>query len=288
MKISAFVGIAGLAAVALSAPAFSAIPAADNADDPAYNGFSWANGSNGGFGFLPWAIQTAPGAGGGNAGTYTQNVGNSGLQDIGSPNRAWATFANGGNTPNKVAAHRRFDNTSSQFPASLVNLQTIAASMENSDNLNSGQTPGWVGMIFGSSGTIDPFGGGSTGTLNGAFGFGFRGGENTYKIYDAFGVFDTGLTFTNRGINVSFQMLNTLNGSYRATITPLGPSPQSPVVRNGQIFGAIDGFSFYNWGFNGGNGDDNFFNNISIVPTPGATALLGLAGLCGMRRRRQA
>lgn len=276
MRSSALLRAAGLAAaVIVAAPAFAALPASDNADDPAYNA-GWNSGSNGGTGWFPWVINVDQAQG--FAGTFTAGGGNGDLNNIKSPNRAWGTYANSNGTQ-KVAAYRRL--TGDAFnSANLVNGQKITIFQENG-NIQPG---GFVGMIFGPTnyGAFQPFSGGLSGTLNGQALFGFFGGDNNYKIVDALGTLDTGIGFTDAGLKVEFTLNNVNTGNYSLRVTRLSDSAVFN-FNNRQVSGGVDGIGLFNYDaeFN-----DQFFNSVALIPAPGAAALLGLGGLCAARRRR--
>lgn len=291
MKLRGFIVLAGLA---IAAPAFAALPASDNASDGVYSG-GLASGLNGGSGWLPWVVQTNGGAGA-FAGSYRSTAGaaggngasgNPGMSDIGSlpGNFAWGTFAGGTNTNGfgKFAAHRRL--TGDAFNTNnLVNGQTIGIGFEHS-NINISPS-GFAGVKFGGLQSIDPFTGGLTGTLTGNAMFGFQGGDTTYSIWDNSGKFDTGIAFSRRGLLVEFILVNDFLDLYNLRVTALDTNVVSNFNGRTKRGGGIDQISLYNWYTNGGGGQDAHFNQLSLVPAPGAAALLGLGGLMVARRRR--
>lgn len=283
MKISALVGVAGLAAVALSAPAFAALPANDNAEDAAayVTPNSWAFGSNGGSGWAPWNIQNNNGAAPFTGSFLANNAGNGDLDDVDTPPHAWGSYANGTGVQ-KFAAYRQLTGDGLFVSQNLVNGQSITIYHENGDI----QGGGYAGVHFGPTavGSLDPFAGGTVGALNGQASFGFFGGDNNYKIVDALGTLDTGIPWSNRGFAVTFTLINQNTGQYTMSITRLSDSANF-VFPNRQVNGGIFGIGLFNYDTEFGN---VYWNSVSIVPTPGSAALLGLAGLCGLRRRRQA
>jgi hypothetical protein len=139
-------------------------------------------------------------------------------------------------------------------------------------------------MTFGAANlsAFSPFSSGLTGSLNGQSLFGFFGGDANYKIVDADGTLDTGLGFTNRGLSVSFKLINVNTGEYNMRVIELVGN----VIHdyNGRhVNGGIDSIGLYN--YNAQN-NDAFFNSVSIIPAPGTLALLGIGGLIVARRRR--
>ncbi|HMN42157.1 MAG TPA: hypothetical protein PKE29_15030 [Phycisphaerales bacterium] len=267
---------AGLAVGAIASPTLASLPASDNADDAAYAG-GWNAGTNGGSGWFPWVMNVDQA--GGFAGTFQAGAGNGDLNNIKSPNNAWGMYGNN-NGVQKVAAYRRL--TGDAFNTNnLVNGQTITIFQEN----GSIQSGGFVGMSFGAANlaTTDPFSGGLVGTPNGQSTFGFFGGDANYRLTDADGALDTGIPFTDAGLRVDFQLLNSNLGSYNLTVTRLSDSMVFN-FNNRHINGGIDSIGLYSYDaeFN-----DQFFNSVSIVPTPASIGVLGLGGLLAARRRRR-
>jgi hypothetical protein len=271
-------GAAVAAAVAttlsFAAPARAAAPAADDAAQPPYAA-GWLAGQNGGAGFGPWIFFTQITQPNEGAGHFMANAGpNPDLNFIqtGGTGRAWGMFANeaftGGNDLQLAAAIRAF-----QSP--LLVGETFGVSFEHaliqSGNLNPEFGPrlgGWVGVTL-RSGTmsqfiadpLQPFG-----NISGSWGFGFQGGDQTYKIYDSLTPSGrpTAVPFTADGLRVEFTLLeqtdvNSYN--YRAVIR----SARTGVVLDtitGPVGGVLDAFGLYN---RNAELADVFFNSLFVV-----------------------
>lgn len=270
----------------------AAVTASDNADNAAYNS-GWNNGSNGGSGFQPWAFASF--ADSGQTGGFVATTSNTDLNAIRSPNRAWGSFSNQGFSP-RSAFYRTFSSSGPLDTDTLVNFQTVSVLLENG-GLQSGEVS-WVGVgLRSGTGNAEPFAGG--GTLNFAspsapFLFGFRGGQNTYRIFDAGGEFDTGIGFRNDGLRIEFQLLDRATGNYQLRVTTLFNTTTSTFNRSvgASAGGTLNTLGLYN--YNAGRpsdtgnlfGENAYFNSISVVPTPGVGAMLGLGGVMALRRRR--
>jgi hypothetical protein len=269
--------LSSLIVAALAGSAFAAIPNGDIADNSPYPTNNWTGGQNGGFGWGNWVHQVS--TGGAFAGAFTAGNSNGDLEDIKSPNHAWGSFANG-NGQQKFAAFRRLQGDDFNT-ANLVNFQSIIMSIEHGDIQNGGFAGmGWGARSFSNA---DPRASGLSGALFDQALFGFYGGQSNYTLQDALGTLDTGIPFTNRGLRVTFTLTNSLTGTYDLTVERLGPSPQVWNFNNRQINGGIDAISLYNFDAEFGN---VYFNSVSLIPAPGAAALLGLGGLLAARRRR--
>ncbi|MFM7374740.1 MAG: PEP-CTERM sorting domain-containing protein [Chthoniobacterales bacterium] len=151
--------IAAVMSVALTAGAFAASNASDNASTTNYPGGAWTTGSNGGSGFGAWTLTSTPA--GGFSGSYI------GGTALGNP-----TFGiySGGNAAATMLAYRPFTGgglTSGQaFSVSLANTATING--EIGLNLMSGATARW---------TLKFVGGGQNWLLNDGGGSDFSSGQ---------------------------------------------------------------------------------------------------------------
>ena len=268
------------AVVALVAgQSMASIPASDNADNAAYTvPGNWANGSNGGFGWGQWVFNTfVPTTG--SAGPFLGGAANTDLQDVKSPNHAWSSFANGAGSQ-AFAAYRRLQGDTFNT-ANLVNGQTVAIAVEHGDIQNGG----FAGVGFGapSFGVASPYSAGLSGTANFQALVGFFGGGTNYELRDAAGTVTTTIPFSNRGLLVEFTLLNTNTGDYTVRLTRIDTPSITQTISGRQVNGGIDAIGLYNY-------DTEFadvhFNNFSVIPAPGAAALLGLGGLLAARRRR--
>lgn len=254
--------------------AYAAAPAADDAAQAPY-ATGWAAGQNGGSGFGPWVFYTQITQPNEGAGHFMGNAGpNPDLNFIqtGGTGRAWGMFANeaftGGNDLQLAAAIR-------PFASPLQVGETFGVSFEHaliqSGNLNPEFGPrlgGWIGVTL-RSGTmaqfiedpLQPFG-----NISGNWGFGFQGGDQTYKVYDSLTPSGrpTAVPFTVDGLRVEFTLLeqtevNTFN--YRAVIR----SARTGLVLDtitGPVGGVLDATGLYN---RNAELADVFFNSLFVV-----------------------
>jgi len=244
----------------------------DNASEAVYND-GIQTGDNGGFGFGDWSEGVLLDEG--FAGNFPADTGGQ-LNTIGSgpAGDAWGTFANGGGV-NIWTANRAFANT-------LDVGQTFSIQMEN--GFIQGFGSGFAGVMLTSGGPVVdafPF----EGATPAALAIGFNGGDSTYSIWAGGDPLDTPTAVSSIGfteLGVQFDVTNLGGGDYEVRITDLtiGVS-DSLIVTLGAI--DLDGFAITNRQTADG---DVFFNNISIVPTPGVAVVLGLAGVVAGRRRR--
>ena len=119
--------------------------------------------------------------------------------------------------------------------------------------------------------------------------FGFKGGTDDYEFN---GVQAAGFAFTDGGLNVSF----TLNTPLTYTLTATKLNDNSSYTYNGTLASTagLDTISFQTNDSGHNPYHDFYFNNLSVVapaPEPSQAAaftvgLLGLGGLCLLRRRR--
>jgi hypothetical protein len=277
MNVRSLCGAAALAAVAAT-PALASIPNSDIADNntPYVASNSWAAGQNGGFGWGNWVHQISNPTG--FAGTYLADSSSGDLNNIKSPNYAWGSYANG-TGQQKFAAFRRLQGDDFNT-ANLVNGQSIIMSMEHGGI----QQSGFAGMGWGSRAftDADPQSAGLSGAIKDQALFGFYGGTANYTLTDSLGTLDTGIGWTDAGLQVTFTLVNAGSGSYNLTVKRLSDN-QVFNFNNRQIAGGIDAISLYNFDTEEAN---VYFNSVSLVPAPGAAALMGLGGLLAARRRR--
>jgi hypothetical protein len=276
------------AAAFIARPASAAPLAADDAAMPAYNGFSWASGSNGGTGFGAWAFSNST-ANGSEAGEF---IGNSTTNGAGHADGINTSNSDGGTNTN--AAFALYGNSGQQALASrnLSNPLTTGQSLDVSMDigyLNSGGDDGI--SLHNSSGTflfaLIYTGGGATDsfTITDGNGTNYLSSSNTGS--DASN--NAAITFAegNLGIAVVFTQLSST--TYSLKITPLGGGTTFTmthgVLDNGG--GAVGQFYAYN--NNAGSGspsNDYFVNSLAIVPEPTSLATMFVFGLGLLRRRR--
>ena len=249
--------ICGLALV------LSIVSHADLTADVASNyGGSWTSGSNGGTGFLPWAI--SDNNGGGNFAGFFIGDSNAGAGDINTGGVSFGLYANPASA--FVNATRAF--ASSPSPLDVFSFQMAL----NFDNGNKG---------------FDFFAGGDGTVLN--FNVGSGAGVSSSKsltpgisvVYDYGGddaIFDVIIAMTSAS-SFSYDISRTSSQGHQGTLF------------SGTVSGLTQtptGFGFYVSGTDAGGAPQNtlYVNNLSVVPEP-ATGLLvgiGLAGMALVRR----
>ena len=200
-----------------------------------------------------WAITLTSGDAGQN-GDFSGNSGTNGDgSGAGAGASAWALYANTGQTASAVYT---------LAGGGLSIGQSLSLDFDNG-NIDLG---GSVGMVLLNGGTE-------------AFAFTFTGGDANYSIFDG-ATTDTGVGFTDDGQNVSITL--TSAGTYSVDGTLL-----TGTFNNGQT--TIDEVRVFNFNAGAGGPSNLFFNNLSVtqVPEPSSSALLTLAGLALILRRRK-
>lgn len=229
----------------------SSLQAATNGSDKASNyGGTWTNGSNGGTGFSPWNLT------GNNNDNSTLFAGyflgdsTAGSGDINTAGVSFAVYANPGNA---------FANADRNFDSSLLSGQTFSLDLAvNFRNGNKGFN------LYDGATEI----------------FNFNVGSNMYSINGV----DTGLTYDAASVfHLSFTQTSLAGGTYT-------------VSRGANMFsntytGDASGFRLYNSGTDdGGNSNNLYFNNLTIVPEPSTLSLMACPAIFGawffIRRRR--
>jgi hypothetical protein len=230
-------------------PARGALFAADDAG----NYSSWASGDNQGTGFGNWNLSNTSGNSGQN-GAFLATSAN-GNCNILTDGKAWALYANSGQTANAIRP----------LTGSLSAGQQLLLRFDN-NSINSGGSVGF--SLQNSSGAN-------------RFEFYFVGGQNNYKV-NVGGEVDTGRAYTDQGLTLAFTQ-NGGNGysfSINGSVAFTGSSGTLAASDISQI-------RFFN--FNAGSGDNfNFyFNDLQVVPEPTSWALLGFGAVAagaGIRR----
>ncbi|MGL1959388.1 MAG: PEP-CTERM sorting domain-containing protein [Colwellia sp.] len=240
--------------------------ASDNANN---YGDQWLG--NGGFGFDAWEfiIDQADG----NSGNFlASKSSNDDLNHIASnpSNKSWGAYANGDGF-NQFEAYRSFSNNSLNQVGDIFQL-----SFEHGDIINGGS----VGFVLRNENIHDTIG---DYNQQSRFEFGFIGGGQHYSIFDGQGVIDTGIDYTDAGLNLTFTLLS--ENLYQLDI--YNAFDDSLIQsRNGNLkgSGSIDSVALYNRDAEHANA---YFNSMSInyessaslpVPEP-STWLLLLLGV---------
>lgn len=195
-----------------------------------------------------WTTSTS-----GSGGFFSGNSGGNGDgSGAGAGNPAWAMWANSGG---QAFAQYNFESSA------LSVGQTVGLNFDNG-YINGGSS---TGIQLRSGGTV-------------LFSIYFRGGQSFYEYLDSGGSdIDTTRGFSDDGAAFSF----TLNSatSYSASY---GSASWSGTISNS----AVDNIRVFNNNAGSGGQFDVYFNNLTVVPEPGAAAL-GLIGAALLLRRRR-
>jgi hypothetical protein len=260
----------------------------DNAAMPAYNGYSWTSGSNGGSGFGTWSF----GNSNSNGAQDGEFIGNSTSNGSGSHADGINTSTSNGGT-NTSAAFGFYANSSQQalVTRNFNNALSIGQSFDvNMDigYINSGADDGI--SLHNSSGTfllaLYYQGGGSTDsfTISDGNGTNYLSSSNTGSDTSN----NTAITFAEGNLGISVAVTQLSSTTYSMTITPLGGGSSFTmshgVFSNGG--GSIGQFVAYDNNSGTGSSNDYFVNSLAIVPEPCSLASLFVGGLGLLRRRR--
>jgi len=261
-----------LLTLSLSSQAALITVAQDNANN---YGNQWAG--NGGTGFDDWHFITDNASG--SAGGFLANKSpHNDLNHIASnpSDNAWGTYANGDGF-NQYEAYRGFAGNSLTQSGDVFNL-----SFEHG-GITQGGAVGFVLRNQNIHNTIGDY------NQQSRFEFGFIGGGQHYSIFDGQGVIDTGIGYTDAGLNVTFTLLTA--DLYQLDIFNAFDNSfiQS---RNGSLKGSgnIDSVSLYNRDAEVSNA---YFNSLSIqtnqsvsVPEPSSYLLIALGLLLFSTRKK--
>jgi hypothetical protein len=217
------------------------------AEDNANNyGNQWSG--NGGTGFDEWNFinDNANGSAGGFLANKNVNTDLNNIESNPSDN-AWGSFANGGGF-NQFEAYRGFGGNSLTQSGDAFNV-----SFEHGGITQGGA----VGFSLRNQNIHNVIG---DYNQQSRFEFGFLGGGQNYSIFDGQGVIDTGIGFTDAGLNIKFTLLSL--DLYQLDIFNAFDNSfiQS---RNGSLMGSgtIDSVALYNRDAEISNA---YFNGISI------------------------
>ena len=263
---------ASILALAFNSQASLITVAEDNANN---YGNQWSG--NGGKGFDEWNFITDSASG--SAGGFLANKStHSDLNHIASnpSDNAWGSYANGDGF-NQFEAYRGFAGNSLTQSGDTFNV-----SFEHG-GITQGGSVGFVLRNQNIHNTIGDY------NQQSRFEFGFIGGGQHYSIFDGQGVIDTGIDYTDAGLNITFSLLSA--DLYQLDI--FNAFDNSFVQsRNGSLMGSgnIDSVSLYNR--DAGN-DNAYFNSLSIqtnqsvsVPEPSSYLLMIIAfGLLSLSKR---
>jgi hypothetical protein len=272
MKLK-YAGLVLLSSLALLGTFSSQAALVEVASDNANNyGDSWLG--NGGFGFEEWQfeIETANGS----AGHFlAQSSMETDLTNIDSnpSDKAWGTFANEDGF-NQAVAYRGFGDNSLTSTGDIFNM-----SFEHGGILGGGA----VGMVLrnqNENGSVGDY------NTNARFEFGFIGGTNNYSIFDGSGTVDTGIGFTDAGLNLMFELTGV--DAYKLTVNNAFDNSLAGIF-TGVLAGTgnLDSVALYNRNAEEANA---YFNSLSIfhsraVNAPATAAMMLLAAGFLLRRK---
>ncbi|HMO51365.1 MAG TPA: alpha-amylase family glycosyl hydrolase [Kiritimatiellia bacterium] len=191
----------------------------------------WQNGDNGGTGFDGWILSTT----GPNAGHFRATAANNSRLNIGPD--AWGLWANSGNTAN---AYR-------PFGFALRSGDTVRVAFENN----------WIGTTYSAGIAL----------LNDQneylVEFYFTGGLSTYRLNDSVLNRDTGISYTDTGLNLAFTLVGTNTYLLRAGSTTLSGTFAARTSGSATRLRA--------WNFSAGPGEDYnvYVNYLSITNAAG-------------------
>jgi hypothetical protein len=248
-------------AVLTLARSVTAQSASDNAAQSAYTN-GWATGKNGGFGFYPWILTNDNDSANLHfSGSFVgSSAGATGVGTIDTTNKSFGLYANDSSvTPiaNYSVGYRGLSNA-------LNTSVVFTIKMKNGfiDNI----IPGVVGFSLLNGTNIlssqDP----STMVSSARFSFYFTGGNNNFSVFDAAGVFDTGIPFTAGGLTLQL----TLRGSDTYLLTVKDASGATTLTnfdgRTLRNSGTVDSFAIFNFDAGAGGSHDAYFNQFSVAP----------------------
>ena len=259
-----------LAAFALGAlittPTISTFAAAAASDNAANYGTDY-NGQNAGTGFGGFGLTTTGTTAGTFVGDSTQN-GNFPSGGINTTGKAFGVYAAVGSS---AVISRAFTAGGADGTTILGSGQTFSLSLDNGYVTTNGN----VGFnLLNDGGTT-------------RFSLSFTGGSADYFYYNGTASVDTGVSYTDGGLAVSFAQ-----GAGNAFTLMLTPAGGTTTTINSTLAAVGDVSHFQVFSTNTGSGQnyDLYFNSVAVsVPEPTTLVtftLGGLAGLAGLARRR--
>ena len=249
-----------------SLASYGAAVASDNASNVLYNGGRIDTGENGGSGFGTWTV--TPGSNSGFAGNFE------GSSDAGSD--SWGFYANTSNTSSAVRTFTTGGPSNVNF---LAFQESFSLTMDN-NSINNGGTVGFGLQNSSATNRLEFYflGGDSAYTVN--------IGGTAYLLNGAGG--RPNLPFTSTGLSITY--FQQASNAFTLSITRLSDNALFTVTNaTTQSLAASDISQVRLFNFNAGGSNDQFFNNLVVVPEPTSAMLLGasaLASMFMMRRRR--
>jgi hypothetical protein len=244
-------------------PTSAAVIASDDASDSAYDD-GLDDGDNGGFGFTAW--NRFPDANGANSGWFVGSSANNGDgdgnadNDIDTAGEAWGVYASNSNLADAFRG----------FQQSLQVGWTFSIAMDNGF-IDSGGSVGFGLRTAGGADRLEFF---------------FGGGSSNYTLNDSAGVADSGIGFTDEGLDLVFLLTGA--DTYKLSVTTLGNGATTTFTGTLSSSGAITNVRLFNFNAGSGSSNDAFFNSL-VITTPTPAALpggLAIMGLSALRRRR--
>jgi len=269
--------------LAIASTANASLGADDTAANSAYDS-GWANAttttSTGTWGSA-WSFTQSSGDGGQNGrfvgSSFSNDDGDVGNVNINTSSRAWAMYANSGNT---VTATR-------QFSGAMTAGQSFRVDMDNGNVANNGASTDENRSRTGFK-LLDS-------SSNVLFEFRFRGGDSTYtyKRSTSDTPTSTGVNFTRGGLRAEFSLVdssgNPSASNFRLKVWRPNNAASSTTIFSSLLQAGtnIDRVLLFNKDAGGGGTSNVYFNSISI-PEPATFSVVGglLLAALGSRRRQ--
>jgi hypothetical protein len=233
---------------------FTLPPPADNANNPAYAG-GWFYGDNGGTGFGPWVFTASSQINSSLNGFYLGSSTNSGDGEgpgIDVNGKSWGIYAN---NDSGATAYRTF----AYGPLQVG--QSLSLTMDNG-YVDSNNGSSYVGFVLRNGDATD----GPLDYETGArFEFLFIGGYSDYYILDDSGYEDTGIYFTDTGLQLVFTLTTTNTYSLQVIVNGSGSTNSYNGTLSGTAGSGINSIAVYNFDAGASPANDCFFNSFKIT-----------------------